>query len=167
MISAWVVVAAIMRASSMARRPMALCALLAATASALSCSQRRESPALPLDDGANYSLGSPASDWAPGTLPGRYGEALDFSGAVLDAPVPAFAHRTALHRKNATARRRLAGGAIHVIRWHCPERKHSSWLKVPSALPEDSAPSASRDHRKAQPAPTHSGAPPEHRGSLP
>ncbi|KAK7242267.1 aspartic-type endopeptidase [Aureococcus anophagefferens] len=86
-------------------------ALLAATASALSCSQRRESPALPLDDGANYSLGSPASDWAPGTLPGRYGEALDFSGAVVDAPVPAFAHRTALHRKNATARRRLAGGA--------------------------------------------------------
>ena len=34
-----------------------------------------------------------------------------------------------------------------------------SWLKMPSAPSEDSAPSASLDHLEAQAAPTHPGAP--------
>ena len=42
-----------------------------------------------------------------------------------------------------------------------------SWLQGPSALPEDSAPSASRDGLKAQAAPTHPGAPPKQLGSSP
>ena len=40
------------------------------------------------------------------------------------------------------------------------------WLKWPSALPEDSAPSASLDHLKAQAAPAHPRAQPEPLGEL-
>ena len=46
-----------------------------------------------------------------------------------------------------------------------PQQLHS-WLKVASALFEDSAPSASLDCLKARAAPTHPGAPPEPLGSL-
>ena len=43
---------------------------------------------------------------------------------------------------------------------------HASWVEVPSALPEDTAPSASLAHRKAQAAPTHPGVPLEQLASL-
>ena len=39
--------------------------------------------------------------------------------------------------------------------------KSRSWLKMPSSLREDSAPSASLDQRNAQATPAHRGAPPE------
>ena len=42
-----------------------------------------------------------------------------------------------------------------------------SWLQMASTLFEDSAPSASLDCLKAQAAPTHPRAPPEHLGGLP
>lgn len=94
-----------------ARRALVL-SWAAVLSSALTCERRHESPALPRDDG-NYSLGSPAADWGDRFVPGRFAssEALDFSGARLDAPVAAFASRTSLHRVNgskAWPRRRRA-----------------------------------------------------------
>ena len=52
------------------------------------------------------------------------------------------------------------------FRWmvHGAEGGGNSWLKAPS---EDSAPSASLEHSKAQAAPTHPGAPPGQLGGLP
>ena len=45
--------------------------------------------------------------------------------------------------------------------------KSTGWLKMPRALLDDSAPSASLDRLKAQAAPTYPGAPPQRLGSLP
>ena len=45
--------------------------------------------------------------------------------------------------------------------------KRDSWCTMPSAPPDDSAPSASLGRLKAQAAPTHPGAKPEHLGGLP
>ena len=42
-----------------------------------------------------------------------------------------------------------------------------SWLKIPSALPDDTAPTASLGHLKAQAAPMHPRAKPEPLGSSP
>ena len=48
-----------------------------------------------------------------------------------------------------------------------PESGTASWLKVPSALFEDTAPSARLVHPRARGAPTHPRAPPEQIWSLP
>ena len=46
-------------------------------------------------------------------------------------------------------------------------RWRPGWCKMPSALSDATAPSASLDHLQARAAPTHPGAPPEHIGGSP
>ena len=53
--------------------------------------------------------------------------------------------------------------ALRQLRGH----EHGSWMKVPSALPEDGAQTACLHHLKARAAPTQPGAPPPSLGSLP
>ena len=46
------------------------------------------------------------------------------------------------------------------------DARQPSWFTVPSALPDDTAPTAPLDCLEAPAAPTHPGAPPEHLGGL-
>ena len=90
---------------------------------------------------------------------------LTFDKAVLTGypygPVnlPMYGRRLAFDKPDGTA-----------AQWHSSRRRHfwfAGWLKVPSTLFEDTAPSAFTVAPRPQAAPTHRGAPPEQIWSLP
>ena len=63
--------------------------------------------------------------------------------------------------------RRYQQGKCHKGRSCKWKHEYCSWVHMPSALSDDSAPSASLDHGRVWLAPTHPGASPQQLGSSP